>query len=156
MPSRLTAARSKNLPLCLHKICYGTGCRGKNEPCVSTLKEESHMNLRDASDPEPCPCYPNRKGRNPRLRELDLKSLPYVRLPRAPLRWEAPSGGAGKAPEAEDSFEVRDAKWRLTAVEKLPPAERPDPGVDESEKASAKKLVNSASFISPDAIMNAR
>jgi hypothetical protein len=50
-----------------------------------------------------------------------------VRLPRVPLRWEAPSGGAGKAPEAEDTFEVRDAKWRLTAVEKLPSAERPDP-----------------------------
>jgi hypothetical protein len=94
---------------------------------VSTAKEELHMNPRNASDPKPCPVYPNREGRNARLHELDLKSLPYVPLPRAPLRWESRSGGAGKAPEAEDAFEVRDAKWRLTAVEKLPTAERPDP-----------------------------
>jgi hypothetical protein len=51
------------------------------------------------------------------LRELDPKSLPYVPLPRAPLRWEARSGGPENPPEAEDSFEVHDAKWRLTAVE---------------------------------------
>jgi hypothetical protein len=29
--------------------------------------------------------------------------------------------------QAQDSFEIRDAKWRLTAVKKLPTAERPDP-----------------------------
>jgi hypothetical protein len=61
------------------------------------------------------------------LRELDLKALPYVPLPRAPLRWEARSGGPVQPLEAQDSFEIRDAKWRLTAVKKLPTAERPDP-----------------------------
>ena len=86
------------------------------------------MNLKNASDPQPDPGYPIRKGRNAPLRELDLKSLPYVPLPRAPLRWEeARSHGTRKIPEAQDFFEVRDAKWRLTAVEKLPTAERPDP-----------------------------
>ena len=86
------------------------------------------MNLRNASDPQPGPVCPKREGRNARLRELDLKSLPYVPLPRAPLRWEeARSREARKIPEAQDIFEVRDAKWRLTAVEKLPNAERPDP-----------------------------
>ncbi len=72
--------------------------------------------------------YSDSNGRDGRLRELDLKSLPYVPLPRAPLRWrQARSGDARKMPEAEDAFEIRDAKWRLTAVQKLPPAERPDP-----------------------------
>jgi DnaJ domain len=86
------------------------------------------MNLRNASDPEPGSVDPARKGPNARLRELDLKSLPYVPLPRAPLRWEeARSKGAREIPEAQDTFEVRDAWWRLTMVEKLPPAERPDP-----------------------------
>jgi hypothetical protein len=85
------------------------------------------MNPRNASDPEACPVHPKRNGRNVRLRELDLKALPYVPLPRAPRRCEARSGGPEKPPEAEDTFEVRDAKWRLTAVEKLPTAERPDP-----------------------------
>ena len=85
------------------------------------------MNLRNASDPERCSVYPERKGRHARLRELDLKSLPYVPLPRAPLRWKVRSGGGRNAPETEDAFEVRDARWRLTAVEKLPTAERPDP-----------------------------
>jgi hypothetical protein len=86
------------------------------------------MNLRNASDPQPGPVYPDREGRNARLRELDLMSLPYVPLPRAPLRWEeARSHRARKIPEAQDIFEVRDAKWQLTAVEKLPTAERPDP-----------------------------
>jgi hypothetical protein len=75
-----------------------------------------------------CSVYPDSNGRDGRLRELDLKSLPHVPLPRAPLRWEqAHSGDARTMPEAEDGFEIRDAKWRLTAVQKLPPAERPDP-----------------------------
>jgi hypothetical protein len=86
------------------------------------------MNLRNASDPQSGQVYPNREGRNARLRELDLTSMPYVPLPRAPLRWEeARSRGAQQVPQAQDSFEVRDAQWRLTGVEKLPTAERPDP-----------------------------
>jgi DnaJ domain len=85
------------------------------------------MNLRNASNPGSCPVYPNREGRNARLRELDLKALPYVPLPRAPLRWEARSGAPEQPPEAADSFEIRAAKWRLTAVDKLPTAARPDP-----------------------------
>jgi DnaJ domain len=85
------------------------------------------MNLRNASDSQSGPVYWNREVHNTRLRELDLKSLACVALPRA-QRWEeARSDQTRKVPEAQDEFEVRDAKWRLTTVEKLPAAERPDP-----------------------------
>lgn len=65
----------------------------------------------------------------PRLREIDVTSLDYVPLPRAPLRWEEAQAGRerGAVPEADDRFEVRDADWRITTIEKMPPRERPDP-----------------------------
>ena len=68
----------------------------------------------------------NRKP--PRLHEIDVSSLSYVPLPRAPLRWEETQAGRERAtvPEAEDQFEVRDADWRIATVEKIPPAQRPD------------------------------
>jgi hypothetical protein len=55
-----------------------------------------------------------RTGRQaPRLRELDLNSLPYVSLPRAPLRRGTPSGRAhSQTQEAEALFEIRDAPWQ--------------------------------------------
>jgi hypothetical protein len=64
----------------------------------------------------------------PRLREIDVSSLSYVPLPRAPLRWEEAQSGRERAaiPEAEDHFEVRDADWWIETVEKIPPAQRPD------------------------------
>lgn len=56
----------------------------------------------------------------PRLRELDLNSLPYVPLPCAPLRWGTPSGRAhSQMQEAEALFEIRDAPWQLASIEKL-------------------------------------
>jgi len=64
----------------------------------------------------------HRNGRQAHLRELDLKSLPYVTLPRPPVRCEQPE----RRPP-DDMFEIRDTKWRLRSVEKLPAAERPDP-----------------------------
>ena len=64
----------------------------------------------------------------PRRREIDVSSLSYVPLPPAPLRWEEAQTGREQTPvsEAKDHFEVRDADWRLTMVEKIPLAERPD------------------------------
>jgi hypothetical protein len=95
--------------------------------CVD-IEEKLPMNLRNASDPQPGRVHSNREGHNTRLRELDLKSLACVPLPRAPERWEeARSDQNRKVTEAQNDFEVRDAKWRLKAVDKLPSTERPDP-----------------------------
>lgn len=64
----------------------------------------------------------------PRLREIDVSSLNYVPLPRAPERWEEEQTGRERAmvSEAKDPFEVRDANWRIATVEKIPPSQRPD------------------------------
>ncbi len=62
------------------------------------------------------------------LREIDLKALSYVPLPRAPMRWEETQAGREAAPiaEARGLFEVRDANWRIARVDNMPPSERPD------------------------------
>jgi len=64
----------------------------------------------------------------PRLREIDITSLKYVPLPRAPLRWEEAQAGRERAadPKTEHHFEVCDAEWRIAEIEKIPQAERPD------------------------------
>jgi hypothetical protein len=62
--------------------------------------------------------------------EVDLKSLPYVPLPKAPLRWEDTHGGQNLKPvEAESElFELYDSDgWKLLSIEKLKNDERPDP-----------------------------
>src|SRR5260370_20743274 len=74
--------------------------------------------------PRPCAC----PQRTPRLREIDLSSLPYVSLPRAPMRWDTQSGRAHpQMQEAEALFEIHDAPWQLASIEKLASHERPDP-----------------------------
>jgi hypothetical protein len=60
-----------------------------------------------------------------RLRELDWKALPCVKLPLPSFRcdeWRRKQ----KLPAARDVFEVQADGWRLQAVEKLPAALRPD------------------------------
>lgn len=61
-------------------------------------------------------------------REIDLSSLPYTPLPRAPLRWEESAGRASVAEApAEREFAIRESRaWELLSVEKLRPEERPD------------------------------
>lgn len=72
----------------------------------------------------------HRTDRNPlRLREIDVARIPYVPLPRSPLRWEEAQvrGAAAELPEAMDHFEVRDANgWEIGTIEKIPPEEKPD------------------------------
>lgn len=69
-----------------------------------------------------------RTERPARVRELDLDTLPYVPLPRAPLRWEErPNRVREVIPKPEEFFEVRDAAdWSLGNVEKVPIEDRPD------------------------------
>ena len=65
-----------------------------------------------------------------RLLEVDLTKVPLVPLPRAPLRWEeAAQGRVARATEIPDeAFQLREAPtWKITTVEKIPQAERPDP-----------------------------
>ena len=90
------------------------------------------MNSNRAADPMSGPSRwvnPRRTDRRaPRLREIDLNALPYVPLPRAPLRWGTQSGRAdAQMQEAEALFEIRDAPWQLASIEKLASPERPDP-----------------------------
>ena len=68
------------------------------------------------------------------LREIDLQHLPYVPLPRAPLRWEEVQGGrkTEMVEDAHDFFEIRDSEeWELLSVEKIPTDKRPDPAFRE-------------------------
>lgn len=72
----------------------------------------------------------HRADRNPgRCCEIDLKTLPYTPLPRAPLRWEEKGPRApDRVQVASEAFEIRDAKgWELLSVEKIPLEARPDP-----------------------------
>jgi DnaJ domain len=90
------------------------------------------MNSNRAANPMsgPSPWVNSRRAdrQAPRVRELDLNSLPYVPLPRAPLRWGTPSARAhSQMQEAEALFEIRDAPWQLASIEKLAAYERPDP-----------------------------
>lgn len=59
---------------------------------------------------------------------LDLSSLDYVPLPRAPLRWEEVHAGREKVTVAKPTapFAIRDANWQITEVEAIPLAQRPD------------------------------
>jgi len=63
---------------------------------------------------------------NGRLRELDWKSLPCVKLP-PPSARSNEGRREHKPPIATDLFEAQAEGWRLKSVEKLPTALRPDP-----------------------------
>ena len=64
----------------------------------------------------------------PPLYEIDIGSIDYIPLPRAPLRWEQAQTEKEHAatPELTEPFEIRDADWKIPSVEKTPVAERPD------------------------------
>jgi len=72
----------------------------------------------------------HRTDRNrPQLHEISAADMPYVPLPRSPLRWEEAQvrGAAAAVPAANDHFEVRGADgWRIEAIDKIPTGERPD------------------------------
>lgn len=66
---------------------------------------------------------------------LDLSSLRYIPLPRAPLQWE--TNQTVKNESADGAFEVREAAWSVHSVEKISPAERPDPAFRELHPTNA-------------------
>ena len=76
------------------------------------------MNSNRAANPMsgPSPWLNSRRTdrQAPHLRELDLNSLPYVPLPRAPMRSGTPSARAqSQMQEAEALFEIHNAPWQL-------------------------------------------
>jgi hypothetical protein len=76
------------------------------------------------------PVPPHKRDRNPpRLREIDISKLAYVPLPRSPLRWEEEQTGRQRGQDSAVGapFEISDAAWSLSSVEKLPRSARPDP-----------------------------
>jgi hypothetical protein len=68
----------------------------------------------------------DKAGRKPR--NVNFAELERIPLPRSPVRWELDQAAAHKSTEQpKAAFEVRDAQWRILAVEKLAPDARPDP-----------------------------
>ena len=64
----------------------------------------------------------------PKIREVNLSSLSYVPLPRAPLNWEEAlvSRERARVPEPQEHFETHATDWRIESVDGIPLAKRPD------------------------------
>jgi len=75
------------------------------------------------------PAKSHRRGNNGRQpKGVNFAELERIPLPRSPVRWELDQAAAHKLTEpVKAAFEVRDAQWRIIAIEKLAPAARPDP-----------------------------
>ena len=56
---------------------------------------------------------------------LEIDAFEYIPLPRAPLQWE--TSQTISIPEAVEDFEIHDADWQISSIEKLKKGERPDP-----------------------------
>ena len=81
--------------------------------------------------------------RPPRIREIDLSSLSYVPLPRAPLKWEEAllSRERARTPEPQDHFEVHAADWCIESVNSIPLGERPDTAFRQTHPADSGLLL---------------
>ena len=78
---------------------------------------------------DPARNYGRGERKAPQLHELDLQSLPHVRLPPAESNRTQPAVGytSGDGPHGEAPFEIHHGgRWRFS-VERLEPNERPDP-----------------------------
>jgi hypothetical protein len=61
-------------------------------------------------------------------RNVNFAEVERIPLPRSPVRWELDQASAQKSVEPpKAAFEVRDAPWRILAIDKLAPEARPDP-----------------------------
>ena len=63
-----------------------------------------------------------------KCKEIDIESLPYIPLPRAPHRWEEKERPKLTYVKITDSlFEIHESEsWRLLSTKKIPMKERPD------------------------------
>ncbi|MCY3681381.1 MAG: hypothetical protein OXH16_08280 [Gemmatimonadetes bacterium] len=66
--------------------------------------------------------------KSPKLSNIDVSSLSYVPLPRAPRKLHRWEDGYRQTtiPELRDYFEVHDAAWQVARIENIPLSERPD------------------------------
>lgn len=64
-----------------------------------------------------------------RLNEINITRIPYIPLPRAPLRWEEEQlrSVAAEIPKPINYFDIHDANgWEIESVDKIPQDEKPD------------------------------
>ncbi len=98
-----------------HKRTYKLNVPGHSETTSMTTAREAQS---------------HRKNRNHlKINEINITSLPYIPLPRAPLKWEESQAGNAPepVPEATDFFEVHGtSSWRVERIEKIPVEGRPD------------------------------
>lgn len=85
----------------------------------------------------------HRRERNrPKFREIDISSLDYVPLPRSPLAWEEKGDKEKRiSTDSQEQFEVREADWKISSVEKLSVAERPDPAFRQLHPTNSGMLI---------------
>lgn len=86
-----------------------------------------------AQAPVPLPkrnVHSHRTNQNPlRLNEIDITRIPYIPLPRSPLRWEEAQlrSVAAEMPQPINYFDIHDANgWEIESVDKIPQDEKPD------------------------------
>jgi hypothetical protein len=117
-----------------HRIARLISWLEKAGNIVRTKKGRTYsLSLANTGQPDPAPdrvITSHRQGKEScRISVIDLSSLAYVPLPKAPPRWE--ESGKAKAdisPAVDGFFEVRETDtWEVTEVQKVPVAERPDP-----------------------------
>ena len=96
----------------------------KSEEAVAQALKDEERRLLEPTPPIVVVDRSHNDRKKLKPREIDLKSLEYVPLPRAPLRWET-HPKKERAPEATDDFEVSHG-WQLEHVEKLAMDDRPD------------------------------
>ena len=103
---------------------------------VPAAKAAPSPECRSGTSAPSAPVPTAHQRRSPRsATQINLKGLPYRRLPKAPPKWEerktADGSAAGpskdRGAEKQLRFEVVGAGWAVLGEEKLPPADRPDP-----------------------------
>jgi hypothetical protein len=91
---------------------------------AALAREAEERRLREPAPPIAVVDPSHQKRRTLKPRELNLKNIEYVPLPRAPLRWEE-NRKETRPPETTEDFEVSHG-WEVAEVEQLAMEDRPD------------------------------